>query len=1074
MESAPTAKTALRRRTLLLGHPFSNALRMTKTLQNHLNRYVQDIDATRTSPMATAELSLHAPLKTFLDTTTAALDRQEIVFTHEPRAALAIGRPDFVAREGLFPIGYVEAEAYGADLDALTGHAKTQNQRFIDNLDNFILTNFVEFRLYTDGTLRATAFSSEAEALGSLLERFLNARPMPLTTPEALAKYLARRTRELQTQVMTVLRDEQNDISQMFSAFQKLLLSTLTPEDFADMYAQTLAYGLFAARCTLPNAMNFTRITAADALPRSNPFLRNLFYQVASPNLDSNLTWILDDIINLLRNVSSEMLHTVLDVETDKAREGQPHALDAQAQFTQFTKDAVIHFYETFLAEYDAQRRVDRGVYYTPPQAVAYIVRSVDALLKTKLHKPDGLADDEALILEPATGTGGFLLSVLSHIRQHVTETYGSGVWQQYVQGNLVQRLAGFEILVAPYTIAHLKLSLFLQANGWIQQDSDRLSIYLTNTLEEPEEKERFAFAGFISDEANAAVWMKRDAPVLAVIGNPPYPRNSATPSRDEKGNLTFIGQLIEDYKRIDGKPMGRENFQPLQADYVKFIRWGQWRIDKSGQGVVGYIVNNSFLEGPIFRGMRQSLLNSFSEIYLLNLHGSTRKAEAVPDGKKDENVFNIQQGIAILLCVKETDNVAETRLRYADLWGTREEKYRTLSENDVQTTAWRELQPTSPLYLFAPQETERREEYEQGWGLTDIFQVKSTGICTGRDKVTLHRTEAALRSTVNDFVNLSDTEVREKYRLSRDTSDWAVAAARADLRAHPDMEQHITRMRYRPFDVRYTYYTGKSRGFHSSPRRAIMHHLRAGDNIALSTTRIITSPAWRHVLVTDCINDNSHISNRSSESGHVFPLYLYPAPTALELSTGRSLNFKPAFLKALSEKLGLSQTEPFGLPKGITAEDILGYLYAVLHNTTYRERYYAFLKYDFPRVPLTDDVHLFRKLAGLGRALIDMHLGRNLPTTPKHRFEGEGDAVVAKYGHRDGKIWVNQNQHFTDVPVAVWEFEIGAYPVCEKWLKERRGTALSHTEMREYQRILVAVAETLRLVEEIDALPVV
>ena len=1050
-----------------------NALRMTKTLQNLLNRYVQDIEATRTSPMATAELSLHAPLKTFLDATTVALDRQHIAFTHEPRAALAIGRPDFVAREGLFPVGYIEAEAYGTDLDALTGHAKTQNQRFIDNLDNFVLTNFVEFRLYTDGALRATAFSSETEALGSLLERFLSAQPIPLTTPEALAQYLARRTRELQTQIMTVLRDAQNDISQMFSAFQKLLLSTLTPEDFADMYAQTLAYGLFAARCTLPNAMNFSRSTAADALPRSNPFLRNLFYQVASPNLDSNLTWILDDIINLLRNVSSEMLHTVFDVEveTDKAREEQ--ALAPQPQ-TEFTKDAVIHFYETFLAEYDAQRRVDRGVYYTPPQAIAYIVRSVDALLKTKLHKPDGLADDEALILDPGTGTGGFLLAVLSHIRQHVTETYGSGIWQQYMQGNLVQRLAGFEILVAPYTIAHLKLSLFLQANGWIQQESDRLSIYLTNTLEEPVEKERFAFTGFISDEANAAVWMKRDAPVLAVIGNPPYPRNSATPSRDEKGNLTFIGRLMEDYKRIDGKPMGRENFQPLQADYVKFIRWGQWRIDTSRQGIVGYIVNNSFLEGTIFRGMRQSLLNSFSEIYLLNLHGSTRKAEAVPDGKKDENVFDIQQGIAILLCVKKPDNVDETTLHYADLWGTREEKYRILSESDVQNTAWRELRPTSPLYLFAPQETERREEYEHGWALTDIFQVKSTGICTGRDKVTLHRTEAALRATVNDFVNFSDTEVREKYRLSRDTSDWAIAAAQADLRAHPDMEQHITRMRYRPFDIRYTYYTGKSRGFHSSPRRAIMQHLRDGDNIALSTTRIITSPAWQHVLVTDCINDNSHISNRSSESGHVFPLYLYPAPTELELSTERSLNFKPAFLKALSEKLGLSQTESFGLPAGISPEDILGYLYAVLHSPAYRARYYAFLKYDFPRVPLTDDVLLFRKLAELGRALIAMHLGRNLPTTPKHRFEGEGDAVVAKYGYRDGKIWVNQNQHFTNVPAAVWEFEIGAYPVCEKWLKERRGSALSHTEIQEYQRILAAVAETLRLVEEIEALPVV
>ena len=392
-----------------------------------------------------------------------------------------IGRPDFIAIDGLLPVGYIEAEAYGRDLDALRGHAAAQNVRFIENLDNFVLTNFVEFRLYADGVLRATAnIEDSPENLKRLLARFLDAGQVEITSPEVLARYLARRTRELQTQIATTLTDENSEIYGMFSAFKELLISTLTPADFADMYAQTLAYGLFAARCTLPNATSFSRHTATDALPRSNPFLVQLFHHVASPTLETNVTYILDDIAVLLRNVPTDMLRT---------------AFTARNRL----EDPVIHFYETFLAEYDPQRRVDRGVYYTPPQVISYIVRSVDSLLKTELNRPDGLADDDTLILDPATGTGGFLLAVLDHIRASVTETYGTGEWTQYINAQLVRRLFGFELLVAPYTIAHLKLSLFLQAQGW--RADERLGIYLTNTLEQPDEMQpSIPFAGFISN----------------------------------------------------------------------------------------------------------------------------------------------------------------------------------------------------------------------------------------------------------------------------------------------------------------------------------------------------------------------------------------------------------------------------------------------------------------------------------------------------------------------------------------------------------------------------------------------
>ena len=542
--------------------------------------------------------------------------------------------------------------------------------------------------MYRDGQLRATANITDApENLETLLERFLNAGGVQISSPEVLARYLARRTRELQTQIATTLTDESSNIHAMFSAFRETLISTLTADDFADMYAQTLAYGLFAARCTLPNATNFSRHTAVEALPRSNPFLVELFYHVASPRLETNVTYILDDIACLLQNVPTEMLRTAFAARNH-------------------LEDPVIHFYETFLAEYDPQRRVDRGVYYTPPQVISYIVRSVDSLLRTELNRPDGLADDGTLILDPATGTGGFLLTVLDHIRESVTETYGTGEWIQYINAALVKRIFGFELLVAPYTIAHLKLSLFLQAQGW--RADERLRIYLTNTLENPGEMQpSLPFAGFISDEANAALSVKRDEPLLVILGNPPYQRSSANPSREADGTLNFIGRLMENYRSVDGTPMAEQNLQALQGDYVKFVRWAQWRVEQNGEGIVGYIVNNGFLYGIIFRGMRQSLINSFNTIYCFNLHGSSRTGEIVPDGETDENVFDIQQGTAILLCVKERDNVAPAKIYYADLWGSREEKYNTLSETDVQSTDWTELQPTSPYYLFVPQTIE-------------------------------------------------------------------------------------------------------------------------------------------------------------------------------------------------------------------------------------------------------------------------------------------------------------------------------------------------------------------------------
>ena len=357
--------------------------------------------------------------------------------------------------------------------------------------------------------------------------------------------------------------------------------------------------------------------------------------------------------------------------------------------------------------------------------------------------------------------------------------------------------------------------------------------------------------------------------------------------------------------------------------------------------------------------------------------------------------------------------------------------------------------------------------EYEAGLSINDIFHTGSVGMATGRDRLTIHWTAEDVRETVNDFISLSPDEAREQYNLGRDTHHWQIPRAQADLRNNPDVEQHVTTICYRPFDTRWTYYTGQT-GFHSRPNYSIIRHFPSVKNVGLCVCRIVTSPDWNHILITDKITEKCYVSNRGSESVHVFPLYLYPEPGELIEETERTLNLKPEFITALSESLGLPQNAPHQCPEGIVPEQILSYIYAVLHSPTYRDRYYEFLRYDFPRIPLPKDIDHFRTLAALGQQLVDLHLLKNItPTT--HRFEGQGNATVERVRYEDEKVWINTTQHFTDVPEAVWKYEIGAYQVCEKWLKDRKKRNLSLDELNHYRKILVVITETIRIMDAID-----
>ncbi|MEE8413766.1 MAG: N-6 DNA methylase, partial [Dehalococcoidales bacterium] len=602
---------------------------------------------------------------------------QGVTATNEPKR-IECGAPDYVIRKGPVIIGYIEAKDIGKTLDEV--EKSDQLKRYRKSLSNLILTDYLEFRWYVDGERRFAARlgtridnkikreKDGIQAVEELLGNFLSHTAEKVGTPKDLALRMARLAHMIRDLIVAAMEKEpeKGSLHTQLAAFRDNLIPDLSVEYFADMYAQTIAYGLFAARCTSPDTKDFTRQNAAYLLPKTNPFLRKLFNTIAGPDLDDRIAWLVDDLAQVLAQADMAAV-----LENFGKRTGK--------------EDPVVHFYETFLTAYDPKVREMRGVYYTPEPVVSYIVRSIDHLLKTRFNKPQGLADDNTLILDPATGTATFLYMVINEIHQSFAGQ--EGMWNDYVTEKLLKRIFGFELLMAPYAVAHLKLGLLLQETGYKFQSDERLGVYLTNTLDEAIKHSETLFAQWISEEANAASEIKKEKPIMVVLGNPPYSGHSAN-----KGH--WAKQLIETYKIVDGKPLGEKNPKWLQDDYVKFIRFGQWRIERTGQGILGFITNHAYLDNPTFRGMRQSLMSTFTDMYILNLHGNSKKKEVAPDGGKDENVFDIQQGVSICLLVKEPGKTIPAQVHYADLWGLREGKYQTLSEISVNDTAWEELEP--------------------------------------------------------------------------------------------------------------------------------------------------------------------------------------------------------------------------------------------------------------------------------------------------------------------------------------------------------------------------------------------
>ncbi|MEK6766352.1 MAG: type ISP restriction/modification enzyme [Planctomycetota bacterium] len=1018
------------------------------------------------------EESYYSCLEELLSNYAASIKRKQTHVTTIPKKTEA-GNPDFRIWDGKQHIvGYIEAKAPTVEyLDQI--ETQDQLKRYLHTFPNLILTNFLEFRLYRNGILidkvligrpyhihklkSAPPVEREEDFL-NLLNKFFSFSLPKTYTAKSLAIELAKRTRFLKDQVVAEeLREESEKdkgfILGFYQAFQTHLIGALTKDDFADLYSQTITYGLFAARTRAENGFN--RKLAYDNIPHTIGILREIFKFISLGDLPPQMEWIVDDISNVLAAADvPKILHNFY-------HEGKG-------------RDPIVHFYETFLAEYDPKEREKRGVYYTPEPVVSYIVRSLHNILKQRFDKEDGFATSTVTVLDPAAGTLTFLAEAGKLAIQEFTSKYGEAGKKDLIKEHILKNFYAFELMMAPYAVGHLKMSFLLEELGYKLQRGDRAKLYLTNTLEMLElwklEHSEFRLPGMASltDESRLAGEVKKEQPILVILGNPPYSGHSTNIGK-------WISKEIKVYYKVDDKPLGEKNPKWLQDDYVKFIRFAQWKIDQAGEGVLGFITNHSYLDNPTFRGMRQSLMKSFNDIYLLDLHGNSLKKEICPDGSKDENVFDIQQGVAIALFIKKRNVKERCKVYHHEKWGLRENKYDWLLKNDINTTKWKKLSPKTEFYFFIPRDEKLSKTYEKYLKVTDIFPVNSVGIVTSRDNFVIDFNKDFLKARIMEFRNktVSDEIIRRSFNL-KDKSNWRLKDKREKIMDDKDWAESVTKILYRPFDIRWIFYHDD---VVERSRREVMQHM-THENLGLIVNRQIRMRKIQHSLVSEQIVD-LHILETAHASAYVFPLYLYPERNnPKKRSSSRTMMLfepkadynlkKPNLSKDLLEQLAISfKKEPI-------PEQIFFYIYAVLYSNIYRAKYAEFLKIDFPRIPFTKDFKLFQKVSDLGKELTDLHLLKSKSlSNPVSKFQGDGTGIVEKpeYYEKEKKVLINKEQYFEGMEKEVWEYQIGGYQVCDKWLKDRKGKSLTLDDVRHYCKIVSALKKTIEIQKEIDKL---
>jgi predicted helicase len=1029
---------------------------MNKFLQSYLQCIAQV-----TKQGDAREESYYPALKTLLENLAPTVGKTVHV-TVLPKKTDA-GNPDFRVWDGLHQvIGYIEAKAPGANLDQV--ETSKQLQRYRHTFPNLILTDFYKFRLYRNGrelkrvTLRTAPTARHVKEVTQLFQTFFSFALLPTLTAEDLARDLARRTRFLRDDVILPELAEQVQCQRgalygFYEAFQKHLIAGLTEAQFADLYAQTITYGLFAARTRVQG--QFNRLVAYTLIPATIGILCDVFQFISLGKPSLQMETIVDDIAAVL------------------------NAANVQAILTQYYQqgkgdDPILHFYETFLAEYDPETRERRGVYYTPQPVVRYIVRAVHDLLKTRFSMPDGLADERVTLLDPAAGTLTFPAEAIQLAFQEFTGKYGVGVKENFLRGHVLPHFYAFELLMAPYAIGHMKISFLLESLGVPLQAAERFQFYLTNALE-MEDLQQIAIPGLasLSQESHHAAQVKKNEPILVILGNPPYSGISANQNNWTEKLLKTDLDGAQSYYAVDGQPLGEKKVW-LQDDYVKFLRFAQWKIHKAGRGIVAMITNHGYLDNPTFRGMRQSLLKTFDEIYILNLHGNSLKRETAPDGSSDENVFDIRQGVAIGIFVKygesaATKNLSSPRVYHADLYGKREEKYAWLDLHNLSTAGYQPITPVSPYYFFIPRQTQSPQAYQSWPSVHEIFKTYVTGIVTARDELCIDFDKNVLLRKIEPLRDpkLPDDYIRDylagllhRQPAKVENYAWRMSDARKRLQTVKSPQQCIVPILYRPFDERYIFY-------HDSivwrTRLEVMRHMLAGENLALVTTRQVkASETWQHCFVSNRILESCLVSNHTGEIGYAFPLYLYASTDSPDMfHQERKSNLADWLLSKLSAAYGFTPAP----------EDVLAYIYAVLYSPIYRQKYAQELRTDFPRVPFIADGDLFRQMAARGQRLIDLHLLQSTELNPpvaKYQGTGSNDTVErVKYDEVTSRMRINADKCFEGITPEVWEYRIGSYQVLEKYLKDRKRRQMDNPVR--YIHIASAIAQTMNIQAQID-----
>ncbi len=985
-------------------------------------------------------------------------------------ARITCGAPDFIVYKKRVPVGYIEAKDINKDLER---ESKSEQIRGYHSLGNLILTDYLNFIWFVDGEVRLEVSIGETKAsniiikpnaeaeLSNLFKNFLAAETKTIKTASELAQRLAITTASIRDLIVRAFDLEEKStgwLHKWLHAFSEVLIADLDKKTFADMFAQTLAYGFFAARVHHTSQVEFSRFSAAKILPRTNPFLKKLFAQFAGVDMPETVSWAVDEVVEILKRTDMENILGEFGKQDGK-------------------EDPVVHFYETFLAAYDPKLRESRGVYYTPSQVVDYIVKSVDGILVNSFDREKGLADDKTLILDPAVGTASFLHNVINRI--HAKFAKNKGAWDSYVATNLLDRVFGFEILMAPYSVAHLKLGLQLQDTGYKFQGTQRLGVFLTNTLEESAKKSQQLLFEWVSEEANSAANLKRDKPIMIVLGNPPYSGNSMNKgdwiTNLLRGYDSLTDTKTDNYFECDGKPLGERNPKYLSDDYVKFIRFSQWRIKQTGHGVLAFITNHGFLDNPTFRGMRKSLMTSFDELYLLDLHGNSKKGDSGTSAEKDENVFDIQQGVSIFFFIRKQGAAEERNAEVfkADLWGNREDKYSWLSKNDISTTKWKKINPVQPFYLFDGTSVSNKssQNYLANPTLSEIFNLCSPGFKTHRDHFAISSDKKEMIARIAELrdTSVTNSDLIEKYSL-KDTGAWNLQDARKEIRRHDDWKNRLSLCAFRPFDDQWGYY---DKSIMDRPRAEITDHVLQKENICIISARQQAVTGYQHSWITRKPANDCLLSTKTKEADHVFPLFLYEEENLLNRGTDRkTLNIKQPIIDLLEKSYGFSFTDKKS--KVYKRPELLSfYIYGILNSSKYREEYAHMLKSEFPRIPFAADKEIFLKIADLGERLSALHMMED-PKIKEFdiKFPETGSNKIEKvwYDKKNLRIHINEIQYFEGISEQIWNFKVGSYDVLCKWLKDRPNRELTYNDIKEFKRIVFVIKEAFKIQSLIDS----